>query len=173
VKIIGLDLSITATGVALPDGRTRTIPGPHELGDERLYTTAATLHSMIEPYGRIDVAIIEDLPYHAMAAGITGMIQGVVRLLLIQEGIPYALAVPSTVKKYATGHGDADKIDMRAAMRQHTGRDLHDHNQVDAWWLRHAGLDWYGIPEVQLPATQRASLVKITWPTLADPLEAL
>ncbi len=169
MNIIGLDLSLTATGVALPDGRTRTIHGPTEDGDRRLYTTAATLHSLLEPYGRIDVAMLEDLPINAMGAGYTGMIQGVVRLLLIQENIPYALVAPASLKKYATGHGHAEKPDMHAALVQRTGHDIRDDNQVDAWWLRHAGLDWYGTPEATMPAEQRASLTKIAWPDLSIP----
>lgn len=169
MNIIGLDLSLSATGVALPDGRTRTIHGDPDDGDHRLYSTAATLHSLLEPYGQIDIAILEDLPVNALGAGYTGMIQGVVRLLLIQERIPYALVAPATLKKYATGHGHAEKSDMLAALVHRTGHNIRDDNQVDAWWLRHAGLDWYGMPEASMPAEQRASLDKVRWPDLATP----
>jgi Holliday junction resolvasome RuvABC endonuclease subunit len=169
MNIIGLDLSLTATGVALPNGTTVTINGPAELGDQRLYNLAATLHSMMEPYGRIDLAVLEDLPIHGRGAGLTGMVQGVTRLLLIQEQIPYALAAAASLKKYATGNGGASKADMRMALYQRAGHDIHDDNQVDAWWLRHAGMDWYGTPEITMPAVQRAGLTKIRWPDLATP----
>lgn len=173
MNIVGLDLSLAATGVALPNGTTVTINGPAELGDQRLYNLAAALHSLMEPYGRIDLAVLEDLPIHGRGAGLTGMAQGVARLLLIQEQIPYALAVAASLKKYATGSGKASKADMRMVLFQRAGHDIHDDNQVDAWWLRHAGLDWYGTPEITLPAAQRTSLDKIKWPARADPLESL
>jgi Holliday junction resolvasome RuvABC endonuclease subunit len=173
VNIVGLDLSLAGTGVALPNGNTFTINGPAELGDQRLYNLASMLHSVMEPYGRIDLAMLEDLPINGRGAGLTGMVQGVARLLLIQEQIPYALVAAASLKKYATGNGKATKADMRMALYQRFAIDIHDDNQVDAWWLRHAGLDWHGTPHAVMPATQRASLDKIKWPVRADPLESL
>jgi Holliday junction resolvasome RuvABC endonuclease subunit len=92
------------------------------------------------------------------------MVQGVVRLALLRQGVPYVTVVAATLKKYATGNGGANKSDMRMALYQRAGIDERNDNKVDAWWLRHAGLDHFGEAIVQLPAAQRAALAKVAWP---------
>jgi Holliday junction resolvasome RuvABC endonuclease subunit len=162
-RILGLDLSITATGYALPDGQTGTFKGPWK-GDWRLVAikTAVAGHT-----DQIDLAIIEDLPTHAKAAGITGMVHGAVRAVLLEAGVPYTLITPATLKAYATGKGNADKTAMAIAALKRAGREFDDDNQCDAWWLRAAALDWYGQPEFDMPKVQRERLAKVTWPQLA------
>lgn len=162
--VVGADLSITATGIACPT-KTFTITG-HAKGDLRLvhigHTIATTVAPLSEPI--VDLVVIEDLPTHAHGAGITGMVHGVVRDRLLQLRVPYVLVTPASLKKYATGKGNANKADMRMALFQRTGVDLRDDNQVDAEWLRLMGLDALGHPAVDLPKAQRDALTKITWP---------
>ena len=99
------------------------------------------------------LAIIEDLPTGGMGAGLTGMAQGVIRLVCQRRSVPYALVVPSTLKKWATGNGGrtTDKAAMRRAFYAEgnpfgnaDGIDGNDDNQVDAWWLRSIGLAYLG-----------------------------
>ena len=105
-RVIGLDLSITATGIARPDGTTHTVTTKN-IGDARLL---AIRHEINLAYGLgIDLAVIEDLPTHAKAAGITGMVHGTVRTYLLDRDIPYALITPASLKKYATGKGNSGK----------------------------------------------------------------
>ncbi|MEV7154856.1 Holliday junction endonuclease [Streptomyces misionensis] len=167
-RILGLDLSITATGYALPDGQTGTFKGPWK-GDWRLVAirTAVAGHA-----DAIDLAVIEDLPTHAKAAGITGMVHGAVRTVLMEHGVPYALVTPATLKAYATGKGNADKTAMAIAALKRAGREFGDDNQCDAWWLRAAGLDWYGHAEVDMPKAQRDRLDKVDWPQLGAEVAA-
>lgn len=162
-RVVGLDLSITATGVALWDGTTHTITAAKWGGDWRLVNIRKTvLHHLLTP--RAALAVIEDLPTHAHGAGVTGMVHGVVRELLLDNGVPYVLVPPATLKKYATGKGNATKADMRMALYQRAGLDLRDDNQADAWWLRMMGLDWLGHATVILPKAQRDALLKVDWP---------
>lgn len=168
MNVLGLDLSLTATGIALPGGHTYTVGGPAGRGDHRLLDIVTALHSSLRD--RPDLAVLEDLPTHAKGAGITGMVHGAVRLYLVQEGIPYALVTAATLKAYATGNGSADKHAMRMAAYKRAGREFGDDNQADAWWLRAAGLDHYGTAEHVLPAAQRARLKKVIWPDLTPPL---
>jgi len=74
---------------------------------------------------------------------------------------------PATLKRYATGRGNATKADMRMAPYRRTGIDQPDDNLVDAAWLRHLGLDLLGAPEVRMPEAHRAALGKLadqlTW----------
>lgn len=90
------------------------------------------------------------------------------RLALVRERVPFAVIPPATLKKYATGRGSADKDGMRLALRMRAGIDERDNNLVDAWWLRHAGLDRLGEHIVRLPANQRACLDVVDWPAIAN-----
>lgn len=168
-RVIGLDLSLTATGIApwidgMPTFTVRTATAD---GDQRLRRiavdarTEAYDHLKSEP---IELAVIEDLPTHANSAGITGMVHGAVRCVLMDLYVPYALVPPASLKKYATGRGNATKADMRVALLQRTGMDLRDDNQVDAWWLRAMGLDHLGCPVVEVPKAHRDALAKVAWP---------
>jgi Holliday junction resolvasome RuvABC endonuclease subunit len=161
-RVIGLDLSLTATGICYADGSVGTVPTRSGEGDRRLVNIRQAVAIAI---GGATLVVVEDLPTHAKSAGITGMVHGVVRELLTAIEIPYALVPPATLKKYATGRGNATKPDMRVALLKRTGMDLRDDNECDAWWLRAMGLDQLGRPLlVSLPQAQRDALVKVDWP---------
>lgn len=169
LRVLGLDLSITAPGIALPDGTTRTVKTNSKAGDRRLQHIVDEVGLALGegPDGvgdGVDLVVIEDLPTHAKSAGITGMVHGAVRLRLIDFGTPYVLVTPATLKAYATGRGNADKTAMAVAALKRTGREFADDNQCDAAWLRWAGLDALGHPEFPMPAAQRERLAKVTWP---------
>lgn len=163
--VIGLDLSLTATGIAYPDGHTSTIKTRPADGDQRLVAIADTIAAacLLRP----DLVVVEDLPTHAKSAGITGMVHGAARVVLRRHGVPYVLVPPATLKAYATGKGNADKTAMAIAALRRFDREFADDNQVDAYWLRHAGLDQYGHAEVLMPVAQRERLGKVAWPVLA------
>lgn len=160
MRVLGLDLSITATGVAAGDGELMTLRHKVE-GDRRLLNIEACIETVA-----IDVtfAAIEDLPTHAHGAGITGMVHGVTRLALLKAEVPYLLVPPSSLKVYATGNGRCQKADMRVELLTRTGVDVPDDNQCDAEWLRLLGLDLAGHPELKLPKTHRRALAKLTLP---------
>lgn len=161
-RVLGLDLSITATGVADADGHLATLH-PRAPGDERLRQLRDAIR-LAAGGCPPDLAVIEDLPTHARAAGITGMVHGVARSLLLDAGVPYALASPASLKKYATGRGNATKADMRMELYKRAGLDICDDNQVDAYWLRAMGLHWLGHPQIKLPVGRRDALDKVRWP---------
>jgi Holliday junction resolvasome RuvABC endonuclease subunit len=159
--VIGVDPSITATGIALSDGSLVTVGGKADRGDERLLDIAIGVATAAT---RADLVVMEDLPTHAHGAGITGMVQGVIRLMCLRASVPYALIPPATLKKYATGKGNATKADMRMELYRRTGQDVRDDNQADAAWLRFAGLEHLGQRAVQLPALSVRALDAVAWP---------
>lgn len=163
-RVLGLDLSIAATGVAHVNGDTSVWKYPPKWGDRRLFEIGTALTWELQIAHPVDLVVIEDLPTHAQGAGITGMVQGVVRAKLYGKGIPYALVTPATLKKFATGRGNAGKPEMAVALYKRTNVELGDDNRVDAAWLRFAGLQHLGAPAFDLPSAQVEALAKVVWP---------
>ena len=164
-RILGLDLSLTATGICTVEGSTFTVSTRAAEGDRRLTTIGDAInHALVTT--PVALAVIEDLPTHAHSAGITGMVHGVARLTLMRRGVPYALVAPATLKAFATGKGNATKSEMAVAAFRRGGETFGgDDNQCDAWWLRQAGLHHLGAPEaIPLPKAQVARLDRVTWP---------
>jgi Holliday junction resolvasome RuvABC endonuclease subunit len=169
LRVIGLDLSLTSTGVCLPDGSTFRIKTRDKDGPRRLVVIRDRIRAALADH-RPDVAVIEDLPMHAMSAGLTAKVHGPVLCELLDAGVPFAYVVPATLKKYATDHGNADKARMAAAAYLAAGAVFADDkggDQCDAWWLRAAGRDYYGQPLFSLPQAQRDRLMRVSWPDLA------
>ncbi|MGO4630541.1 hypothetical protein AB4225_06290 [Streptomyces sp. 2RAF24] len=166
LRVLGLDLSLTSTGVCLPDGSTARIKTRQRDGDRRIVQVRDFVRAAIAGE-RPHVAVIEDLPKHAMAAGLTAKVHGPVVCELLDAGVPYAYVVPATLKSYACDHGSADKSRMAAAAYLAAGVEFASDpggDQCDAWWLRAAGLDHYGEPLFDLPQAQRDRLSKVAWP---------
>lgn len=164
--VIGLDLSLTSTGVALPDGETYRIRTRQADGDRRLLVIRDRIVRDLDTY-RPELAVVEDLPRHAMGAGVTAMVHGVVRAALAERRIPYALVVPATLKAFACDHGRATKEQLAAAAYLAAGVEFADDrggDQCDAWWLRAAGHEALGKPLFGLPEKQRERLRKVSWP---------
>ncbi|GII63576.1 hypothetical protein Skr01_36610 [Sphaerisporangium krabiense] len=165
-SVVGLDLSLTATGVAdlsAPRHTSRIRPGDLR-GTERLRYIYAAVGDQIDG---AELVVVEGPSYGSMsgaghheAAGLWWLI----RYELDLYKLPVAVVPPSVLKKYATGRGNATKADMRVALLQRTGIDLRDDNEVDAWWLAAAGHHHLGELLVELPAAQRAALGSVAWP---------
>jgi len=165
IRIMGLDLSLNGTGVVLPAGWAYTIKCKAAQGDGRLQIIRDQIRQYLAD-ADADLVVIEDLPTHAHAAGVTGMVHGAVRTEIMDTGIPYVLIAPATLKAFATGKGNADKAAMILSAYKRSGQEFADDNQCDAAWLRWAGMDHYGAPEFDLPKTQRDRLSKVKWPLL-------
>lgn len=164
MTIIGIDPSLSATGIATASEsyvvRTKA-DDPTRLA---VIFTAVRVQVTAERKPA-ELAVVEDLPTHARGAGLTGMAQGVIRLALIESQVPYVTIPAATLKKYATGKGNATKADMRMAWYQRAGDDVRDDNEVDALWLRQIGLTLVGDPDaIPLPKTHLDALAKVTLP---------
>jgi Holliday junction resolvasome RuvABC endonuclease subunit len=157
-RVVGLDLSMTATGLVTVLGNAATVR-PLRKGDWRLMELA---DNVLVFAADADLVVIEDLVTRTPAASITGMVHGAIRTMLLRSGIPYVLLTPATLKKFATGRGNAGKPEMAVALFKRAGLELTDDNQVDAAWLRFAGLTMLGHPPFPLPVAQLAALPELT-----------
>lgn len=161
-RVLALDLSLTATGIAVPDGTLDTLR-PGITGDERLNVLRDDIAQLLDDH-KPDLVTIEGPVTRSQAATAIGMLQGAIRVLLRDHIFPYVVVPPATLKTYATGRGNAPKPDLRMALYKRTGLDVADDNQVDAAWLRYLGLDLAGHSELTLPASHRRALAKLTLP---------
>lgn len=165
VKVTGLDLSMTATGVTWGD-LSMTATGvtwdEHNLpstwtirsskpGDLRL---AHIADKVVELAADSKLVLIEGYLNHSHTAGITGMVHGAVRLDLQRAGLKYATLPPTSLKKFATGRGNASKTDMAVAALKRGDREFKDDNQCDSWWLWVAARQYLGDPVFPLPKAQ-------------------
>ena len=172
VSAVGLDLSLSATGVASASGELRTIKSAVDDG-----TVAGRAYRIADLAGRITscvpvgaLAVIEGPAYASQAQAGVHLRAGLwwqVACLLTARGVEVVEIAPSALKKLATGKGNATKPDMRMALYQRAGIDERDDNRVDAWWLRQVGLHLLGDPDaLDLPKTHLAALDKIRRPAL-------
>jgi Holliday junction resolvasome RuvABC endonuclease subunit len=173
-NVVGLDLSLTGTGVASVDG-TRLVRSTGHKGDtlvQRAHRLAG-LHAEITSAltGSIDLVAIE-APSTGHARGSSGSVHDrsglwwLVVTDLVDWGVPVVEVPPATLKKYVTGKGNAQKPDVRMEIFKRYGIDLRDDNEADAFALRALGLDLLGHPLAVMPAANRAALEKLPRPAL-------
>jgi hypothetical protein len=169
VKVAGLDLSMMASGVChtgtgddadweCQTGACWHLIKPREDKDLRLPEIKSRIKRLVTGH---EFVLIEMLPPHMKGAGITGMVQGVVRDMLLEEGIRYGDVGPSSLKKYATGKGNASKTEMALAALKRGDIEFSNDNECDAWWLWVMAMDLSGCSAFSLPQAQRAELQKI------------
>lgn len=145
--IIGLDLSLTSTGVvALRDGAAThcgTITSAQR-GVLRLSELSTSLRSVLFDDGFQFIptwAVIEGYAMGSRSgqAFNIGEWGGVARLLLHDLAIPFIEVPPSTLKKFTTGNGTAQKDEMRLAVFKRWGFEHKSNDVVDAYALARFG----------------------------------
>lgn len=175
MRVLALDLSLTSTGVACPHGDTmRWVPPKGITGMERLDWARGCLADTLAVHDT-DVVVIEGYSFgtarqasHAHALGELG---GTVRLMLWQTSVPYVDVPPASLKKYATGKGNAKKELVLVEAVKRLGYEGSSNDEADALWLRAMALDAYGEPVVAMPQINRSAIDAVPWLEL-DPQEA-
>jgi crossover junction endodeoxyribonuclease RuvC len=178
-RVIGLDLSLTSTGLACTCGIHRIKSHPSFEITQFSRLRMIRLGVMHHIYGtpeicgrgkRADLVVVEDLALtrstgqHLTRAGLWHLVMEGID----NEFIPYAVVSPTSLKKYVTGKGNASKDEvLAAAIRRYPTAPISGNDEADAYALRAMGLDHLGHPAVEMPKAQRAALDKITWPEVA------
>lgn len=179
----GLDLSLTAAGVAIVGVGTDdhwfgfTENHGYALKEPTLedkltridFVRDAVLGSLDSLGFRPDLLAIEEMPYgasgaavHQLAALWMDVIRGV-----RDRGIPYILVNVSKLKIYATGQGNKvgkDEV-MLAIARRYRDVEIHDNNEADAFGLAAMAARLSGRPlEEKLPDTHTRALKDLVLP---------
>ncbi len=166
MRIVGLDLALTATGIADEHG-TRCFRSKSR-GMERLDEILTQVRGTGEP--RPELVVIEGYSFgsHSAHAHELGELGGVIRYDLWRVQIPYVDVAPAVLKKFTTGKGNASKFEVIAAAIRRWGFEGSDENEADAYMLRMMGLCHYDVPAVmpdlEVPGYAREGLAKVQWP---------
>jgi Holliday junction resolvasome RuvABC endonuclease subunit len=182
--VIGLDPSLTGTGIASSNGWCDVIgykrpnskaPGitqlPHH---ERLAAMRTLLTDVTTAIGNPALVVME-LPAPSRSGGGAherGWFWWQLYNHLDTHETLIGLLTPNQRALYATGKGQATKnaVVDSVARRWPDWPTNGDDNAADAVVLMAAGRDWLGWPIAPMPQTHRAALDKATWPTLpGDP----
>ncbi|HEX5567407.1 MAG TPA: hypothetical protein VFY14_10875 [Streptomyces sp.] len=165
--VIGLDLSLTSTGVAGEGWTDRIYPGDKLRGDARLDLLEIRLADFIRnadlvavegpSYGHSGPRLHEDLVY----------LRGWLRRYCYHHHIPYAVVPPSSLKLYVAGYGKASKGEIRTHIRARYGIETEGggrYDMSDAYGALAAARDWLGYPLAPVPERNREALDGCQWP---------
>jgi hypothetical protein len=191
-RVVGVDLSLTCTGLALPPihasatGTTMAVKRPSGQRPENGWTELHRLRWMrsrvLEEVRRFAggvgagytctvLAVIEGISIGSRTGHVStraGLWWMTVDALDLLTGVEVAVVSPASRAKYATGKGNAGKdVVMREVARRFpdfTGGE----DEADALVLRAMGMDHFGFPLAQMPQTHRDALAAVQWPEVAS-----
>lgn len=169
--VIGLDLSLTSTGVASSLGWTDRIRPKHLRGLDRLRYILNHLRTYTHG---CPLAVVEGPSYnhkglrqHEELVALRWMVYD----LLDRHDVPVAIAPPASVKLWATGKGNAGKTAVMAAMRdRYPDTAIASSDEADALALAEMGAAW--TQGIAVTADQRRALNGVNWPALLSTEEA-
>jgi Holliday junction resolvasome RuvABC endonuclease subunit len=184
-KVLGIDLSLTSTGLAGP-GWTATIEPANrtrihrerddKTNDARLRTAynhqrLTAITSQLDDYlTGVDLVVMEGLAYdaHDTDRQLAGL-SWIIRDRLWRRAIPYALVPPSTLKQFVTSNGAANKVLMRDLIDDWFDWFRGGFDEADAAGLMAMGYAHLGAPLGPLGEHQVTALGKVTWPETSVP----
>jgi crossover junction endodeoxyribonuclease RuvC len=151
VTSLGLDLSLTGTGVIVLDGGKiklrkliKSKPGGDKPVDElRRIRKIVEEIEMIVSEQQPEIAVIEGLAF--MVRNATALVQlsalnYMVRAVLDDYNIPFVIIAPTSLKKFVTSNGKAKKDEMMLETYKRYGVSIANDNECDAYGLSQVGL---------------------------------
>jgi crossover junction endodeoxyribonuclease RuvC len=185
VKVVGLDLSLTCTGVAVATqngaitDRITSKPTPNATLADRAVRIGLITARVVDFVRGADLVIIEG-PTYATSTGSQHDRSGLWWLVvnrLIAGTMPVVEVSPTTRCRYATGRGNASKDDvLSAVIRRYPHIDVNGNDEADALILAAMGARHLGHPleptkpdtgsglVAILPQTHLAAMDAVTWP---------
>lgn len=170
--VLGVDLSLTSTGIAQRRTVGRLTPPKGVTGLDRLRWIRQ--HVLVASAG-VDLVVVEGLAFSSntgKASERAGAWWLVVDAL-DAAGLSVAVVPPASRCRYATGKGNAPKdAVLAAACRRFPDVDVTGNDQADALWLAAMGCEYLGAPMVELPVAHRQALSGVAWPAVPGPAVA-
>ncbi|MFJ6553074.1 hypothetical protein ACIQNT_12560 [Streptomyces luteogriseus] len=182
-RVVGLDLSLTSTGIAGTDWARAYRPGRRR-SHERLDWLVTAIALSVKDGA--DLVVVEGAAYaqggqagHHELAGLWWL----VTQYLWRHSIPYAVVTPHGRTIYATGRANPaqdfprkDRARVAKGMVRSVAVERYGvpcegpgrYDQADATILAAMGLDWLGYPTVPVPVpdSHRRALEAVRWPDL-------
>ena len=165
-RLAGLDISVRATGACVGGATTVLRPRASSHHPERRLlecydAVCAWLHRSSAQAVVAEGYVMQGMT-HAPAIALWWWL----RVWCYEEGLPWLVVPPTTLKLYATGRGHARKPAMAAAREVATGYADEDDNANDAWWLWALGCHAHGAPQVPVMEGPAARALRgLEWAT--------
>lgn len=169
MKLVALDLALTTTGWAALNGSPTPALGvikPRGRGVKRLADGLTQVRDLAADAAAV---ILEGYSYSSRnsQAHSLGELGGVVKLGLHIRGVKLVIVPPSSLKKVATGKGNASKELVLVEAVKRLGYQGADNNIADALWLLVMAQIHYGLPGApELPKKHLEGMQKVEWPEL-------
>ena len=145
--VMGLDLSLTSTGVVLlkSDGTSQSMTIKSKFREEARLADLREKIMVAVKLHRPGLVVLEGYAFgrpNAMAA--LGELGGVIKCALFEERQPFLIVPPTRLKKYACGRGNTKKDEVRLAVFKRWGFEAPSNDEVDAYVLARIGLAYLG-----------------------------
>ncbi|TXS13394.1 hypothetical protein EAO71_35740 [Streptomyces sp. ms191] len=171
--VIGLDLSLTSTGIAGVDWADAI--KPRQKGHMRLSWIRCEIADRIR---LADLVVVEGPSYkhgHEAGAHERAGLWWLVTHDLWRRDLPYAVCPPAQRAMYATGKGNAGKGEVRDGVRTWFGVECDGaarYDMADAVSMAALGAHWLGYPVADLPDTHTRALNGVQWPEVIPAVAA-
>jgi crossover junction endodeoxyribonuclease RuvC len=168
-RIAGLDLSTKRIGYADPAGKVWSITSA--AGADAVARRLSELERFLEFTMRRhpplpDLVAIEGYSLASpgrLALVRLGELGGVVRARLFELEVRYVEIPPTSLKRHATGNGNANKEQMEARARE-LGALITNHDEADAWLARRMARHAHGLEDLRLDhETDAIANAGISW----------
>ena len=173
MRVLGLDLSLTATCLALVDTDDRLVVDTWTHGTKPTTDDLdARLHRLdqitdhVASLDRLGLVVVEGPSLGQRAQAGTFERAGLWWLTLarLRPHVPVVEVPPSTLKRYATGKGNASKdAVLLAVARRYPHVDVQSNDEADALVLASMGARHLSAPIDDLPKTHTAAMDAVLW----------
>ena len=150
-NIVGIDLSLTATGLCSRSPRGGYSTEEFSPKKKVLIARWVAIRKYIRdflPLSKKCFVFIEGYAFAARSRSVTGLaeIGGIIRMDLYDHGIEYIEIAPTMLKKFVTGKGNVKKDLILKEVYRRWNMDLESHNMADAYGLVKLGEAAFGLP---------------------------